>query len=51
MISARELGIVWSGTPQYWRWTSHPESRSVNFVLQLTVAIIYTLFDFVGMVT
>ncbi|PRQ41760.1 putative phloem protein [Rosa chinensis] len=27
MISARELGIVWGDTPQYWRWTSHPESR------------------------
>ncbi|KAM5561649.1 putative F-box protein PP2-B12 [Rosa sericea] len=27
MISARELGIVWADTPEYWRWTSHPESR------------------------
>ncbi|XP_062029836.1 F-box protein At2g02240-like [Rosa rugosa] len=27
MISARELGIVWGEDPQYWTWTSHPESR------------------------
>ncbi|XP_024162242.1 putative F-box protein PP2-B8 isoform X2 [Rosa chinensis] len=27
MISARELGIVWGETPQYWTWTPHPESR------------------------
>ncbi|KAK9137856.1 hypothetical protein Sjap_008450 [Stephania japonica] len=27
MIGARELSIVWGGTPQYWRWTSLPEAR------------------------
>ncbi|XP_050384446.1 putative F-box protein PP2-B12 [Argentina anserina] len=30
MIPARELGIVWGGTPLYWRWISHPESRFVE---------------------
>ncbi|OMO72885.1 hypothetical protein COLO4_27415 [Corchorus olitorius] len=27
MLSARELSIVWSDTPTYWRWGSTPESR------------------------
>ncbi|CAK9142187.1 unnamed protein product [Ilex paraguariensis] len=27
MIRARGLSIVWGDTPQYWRWTSLPESR------------------------
>ncbi|CAA0816743.1 F-box protein [Striga hermonthica] len=27
MIAARDLYIVWSDTPQYWRWISLPESR------------------------
>ncbi|CAK9173810.1 unnamed protein product [Ilex paraguariensis] len=27
MIPARGLSIVWGDTPQYWRWTSLPESR------------------------
>ncbi|PRQ41762.1 putative phloem protein [Rosa chinensis] len=27
MISARELGIIWSHIPRFWTWTSHPESR------------------------
>ncbi|XP_027367134.1 F-box protein At2g02240-like [Abrus precatorius] len=27
MLSARELHIVWGGTPQYWKWTNLAESR------------------------
>ncbi|XVF30375.1 hypothetical protein REPUB_Repub16aG0052000 [Reevesia pubescens] len=27
MLSARDLFIVWSDTPTYWRWVSIPESR------------------------
>ncbi|XP_022743439.1 putative F-box protein PP2-B12 [Durio zibethinus] len=27
MLSARDLYIVWSDTPTYWRWVSIPESR------------------------
>ncbi|XWS42924.1 hypothetical protein CRYUN_Cryun16bG0055500 [Craigia yunnanensis] len=27
MLSARDLFIVWSDTPTYWRWVSVPESR------------------------
>ncbi|XWS58812.1 hypothetical protein CRYUN_Cryun08bG0065800 [Craigia yunnanensis] len=27
MLSARDLSIVWSDTPTYWRWVSIPESR------------------------
>ncbi|KAF5743773.1 putative F-box protein PP2-B12 [Tripterygium wilfordii] len=27
MLSARDLSIVWSSTPLYWRWISLPESR------------------------
>ncbi|XVF56476.1 hypothetical protein PTKIN_Ptkin06aG0124100 [Pterospermum kingtungense] len=27
MLSARDLFIVWSDTPTYWRWVSTPESR------------------------
>ncbi|KAH7571405.1 hypothetical protein ACOSP7_013968 [Xanthoceras sorbifolium] len=27
MISARELKIVWSSTPEYWGWISLPEAR------------------------
>ncbi|KAL7177421.1 hypothetical protein ACSBR2_030728 [Camellia fascicularis] len=27
MLPARQLGIAWGGTPQYWTWISLPESR------------------------
>ncbi|XP_059287052.1 F-box protein PP2-B10-like isoform X1 [Lycium ferocissimum] len=27
MVAARELGIAWGNTPQYWEWLSHPDSR------------------------
>ncbi|KAI0510240.1 hypothetical protein KFK09_010841 [Dendrobium nobile] len=27
ILPARELWIVWGGTPRYWRWVPHPESR------------------------
>ncbi|XP_062010957.1 F-box protein PP2-B10-like [Rosa rugosa] len=27
MISARSLQIIWSDTPQYWRWISFPDTR------------------------
>ncbi|GMH11399.1 hypothetical protein Nepgr_013240 [Nepenthes gracilis] len=27
MIAARNLTIIWSNTPRYWKWTSMPESR------------------------
>ncbi|VFQ78859.1 unnamed protein product [Cuscuta campestris] len=27
MIGARSLKIVWSDTPAYWKWISHPHSR------------------------
>ncbi|CAK9154655.1 unnamed protein product [Ilex paraguariensis] len=27
MLQARELSIVWGDTPDYWEWTSLPESR------------------------
>ncbi|VFQ92649.1 unnamed protein product [Cuscuta campestris] len=27
MIGARSLKIVWSDTPTYWKWISHPHSR------------------------
>ncbi|GAB2218533.1 hypothetical protein Droror1_Dr00001760 [Drosera rotundifolia] len=27
MIAARDLRIVWSDTPRYWKWSSLPESR------------------------
>ncbi|XP_030933945.1 F-box protein PP2-B10-like [Quercus lobata] len=27
LLAARDLCIVWGGTPQYWRWISLPESR------------------------
>ncbi|KAK9949838.1 hypothetical protein M0R45_005349 [Rubus argutus] len=27
MISARDLDITWGSTPEYWTWTSDPESR------------------------
>ncbi|CAH9067271.1 unnamed protein product [Cuscuta epithymum] len=27
MIGARSLEIVWSDTPKYWQWISHPHSR------------------------
>ncbi|OAY23416.1 putative F-box protein PP2-B12 [Manihot esculenta] len=27
MLSARDLTIVWSDTPVYWRWVSDPDSR------------------------
>lgn len=33
MVSARDLVIVWAETPNYWKWISVPESRSVNFFL------------------
>ncbi|XP_047960256.1 putative F-box protein PP2-B12 isoform X3 [Salvia hispanica] len=29
MLSARDLSIVWGDTPQYWRFLSLPESRSM----------------------
>ncbi|KAI3469949.1 hypothetical protein Pfo_026612 [Paulownia fortunei] len=27
MVGARELKISWGDTPQYWKWTSHADSR------------------------
>ncbi|XP_060170972.1 F-box protein At2g02240-like [Lycium barbarum] len=27
MVAARELGIAWDNTPQYWEWLSRPDSR------------------------
>ena len=27
MLGARDLKIIWTDTPDYWTWISHPESR------------------------
>lgn len=37
MLSARDLTIVWSDTPVYWRWVSDPDSRSLSLSLSLFV--------------
>uniref|UniRef100_A0A7N2MJU2 F-box domain-containing protein n=1 Tax=Quercus lobata TaxID=97700 RepID=A0A7N2MJU2_QUELO len=29
LLTARDLCIIWGGTPQYWRWISLPESKSI----------------------
>ncbi|KAM1007061.1 hypothetical protein ACFX13_003760 [Malus domestica] len=37
MIAARALSIVWSGTPQYWKWISLPDSRFEEVAELVTV--------------
>lgn len=37
MLSARELYIVWEDNPNYWKWTSLPESRFAEVAELLSV--------------
>ncbi|CAI9780489.1 unnamed protein product [Fraxinus pennsylvanica] len=37
MLCARELGIIWAGTPQYWNWKTLTESRFAEVAELLSV--------------
>ncbi|KAJ9166654.1 hypothetical protein P3X46_021372 [Hevea brasiliensis] len=37
MLSARDLTIVWSDTPTYWRWVSEPDSRFAEVAVLIMV--------------
>lgn len=47
MLSARDLAIVWSDTPDYWRWVPDPGSRfppPLSLSLPLCVLLLPSIF-------